>query len=350
MLMSAAMAARRRRRKGVRMSDEAAGPERADGGVPDEAVKALAARLRAVEGALDELLEHTSDLAHLVDADGRLVAVNRAWRQALGIGGDTPDAKGLEVFLPPERREAYREACGRVLADGAPVTLSATFRAWDGRLVEALGRLSRHERADGPIVCGLFHDVTAQRFQESRASHVATRDPLTSLANRAYFLQHLPLALARAKRQGTLVGVVALDLDHFRDLNAYFGHAGGDEALIAVGDRLKRSVRTEDLVARFGGDRFALVLERLHTAADATFVVERALATITTPLLTHTGEWVRPSASIGVALGDGSAEGVETLLRGAERAMVRAKRAGGERFIFAERDEMGDIGMADAIR
>ena len=186
------------------------------------------------------------------------------------------------------------------------------------------------------MVCGLFRDLTAQRFQDARLSHVATRDTLTSLANRAYLMQHLPLALARAKRQRTLVGIVLVDLDQFRNVNDSFGYASGDEALIAVGDWLKRSVRTEDLVARLDGDQFAVVLERLHTLADATFVVERALATITTPLLTHTDEWILPRASIGVALGDAADAGA-LLLHDAEGAMRAAKAAGGERFVFAER-------------
>ncbi len=311
------------------------------GGDRAATVTDLDARLHAMERALDDLLEYTSDLVHLVDATGGLVAVNRVWRQTLGIGGDTPDTRSIDRFLAPERRDAYHEACRQVLADGGTVTLAVTFRAWDGRSIEALGRLTRQERAVGPVVCGLFRDVTAQRFQDSRHSHVATRDPLTSLANRAYLLQHLPLALARAKRQKTLVGVVFVDLDEFRNVNDAFGYVGGDDALIAVGDRLKRSVRTEDLVARFDGDQFALVLERLHTIADATFVVERALATVTTPLLTHTDAWILPRASIGVALGDGGSDEVETLLRDAEAALRAAKRAGGERFVFAERVRQG---------
>jgi len=138
----------------------------------------------------------------------------------------------------------------------------------------------------------------------------------------------------RARRQRTLVGVVYIDLDSFRDINAQVGHTGGGHVLIAIGDRLKRCVRTEDLLARLDGDHFALVLERLHTDADAAFVVERILATSTTPLLLLTDEEVRPQASIGVAL---SADAdVRTLLRAAEEAMERAKRAGGESFVFAE--------------
>jgi diguanylate cyclase (GGDEF)-like protein len=129
--------------------------------------------------------------------------------------------------------------------------------------------------------------------------------------------------------------VVLVDLDAFRDINAAFGHAGGDEVLTAVADRLKRSVRTEDLAARFEADRFAIVLERLHTLADATLVVERTAAAIATPLLTYVGEWVRPTASLGVALGDGTVADSDALLRAAEGALAQAKRAGGERIVFA---------------
>lgn len=292
----------------------------------------VAAQLRATEAALRGVLDHTSDLAHRADATGQLIYVNRAWQQTLGGGGGT-----LDAFLAPSARAAYHEACRAALHTGAEVSLTTTFHSLNGQPIEVRGHLTRHPgSADEAVVCGLFQNITAREFHAERASHSATRDALTNLANRAYFAQHLPLALARARRQSTLVGVVYVDLDGFRDINAQVGHTGGDQVLIAIGDRLKRCVRTEDLLARLDSDHFALVLERLHTIADATFVVERILATITTPLLLPTDEEVRPQASIGVALSDDAGADVRALLRAAEEAMERAKRAGGESFAFAE--------------
>lgn len=179
---------------------------------------------------------------------------------------------------------------------GAAVPLTTTFHTVSGQSLEVRGQLTRHPSCEGEAtIRGLFQNITAQEFHAERVSHGATRDALTNLANRAYFAQHLPLALARARRQRTLVGVVYIDLDSFRDINTQVGHTGGGHVLIAIGDRLKRCVRTEDLLARLDGDHFALVLERLHTDADAAFVVERILATSTTPLLLPTDEEVRPA-------------------------------------------------------
>ncbi len=287
-----------------------------------------AERLQTTEAALRDVLEQVSDLVHLADAAGHLTYVNRAWQQTLGGGEGT-----LDTFLAPSARAAYHTACQTALRTGVRVPFMTTFHTRNGQPVEVRGQLTRHPSGG---VCGLFQNITAQDFRTERASHEATRDALTNLANPAYFAQHLPLALARARRQSTLVGVVYIDLDGFRDINAQVGHTGGDHVLIAIGDRLKRCVRTEDLLARLDSDHFALVLERLHTDADAAFVVERILATITTPLLLPTDEEVRPQASIGVALSDDAGADVRALLRAAEGAMGRAKRAGGESFAFAK--------------
>ncbi len=293
---------------------------------------AVEARLRATEAAVRGVLEHTSDLVHLADATGQLTYVNRAWQQTLGGGGGT-----LDAFLAPSARAAYHEACRAALHTGEARALTTTFHSRGGQPIEVRGHLTRHPGGtDEVVVCGLFQNITEREFHAERESHGATRDALTNLANRAYFAQHLPLALARARRQSTLVGVVYVDLDGFRDINAQIGHPGGDQVLIAIGDRLKRCVRTEDLLARLDSDHFALVLERLHTIDDATFVVERILATITTPLLLPTDEEVRPQASIGVALSADPGADVRALLRAAEGAMGHAKRAGGESFAFAE--------------
>ncbi len=291
-----------------------------------------AERLQTTEAALRDVLEQVSDLVHLADAAGPLTYVNRAWQQALGGGEGT-----LDTFLAPSARAAYHTACQTALSTGLRVPFMTTFHTRNGQPIEVRGHLTRHPgNTDEVVVCGLFQNITEREFHAERESHGATRDALTNLANRAYFAQHLPLALARARRQSTLVGVVYVDLDGFRDINAQVGHPGGDQVLIAIGDRLKRCVRTEDLLARLDSDHFALVLERLHTIDDATFVVERILATITTPLLLPTDEEVRPQASIGVALSDDPGADVRALLRAAEGAMGHAKRAGGESFAFAE--------------
>ncbi len=290
------------------------------------------ARLRATETALHSVLEHTSDLVHLVDATGQLRYANKAWQQTLGGSGGPIDA-----FLAPSARAAYHEACRATLSTGERNTLTTAFYSQAGQQVEVRGQLTRHPgNAGEATVCGLFQNVTAREFRDERASHGATRDALTNLANRSYFTQHLPLALARARRQRTLVGVVYIDLDNFRDLNAQIGHPAGDQVLIAIGDRLKRCVRDEDLLARLDGDHFALVLERLHTIDDATFVIERILATIATPLLLPTDEEVLPEASIGVALSDDANADTRALLRAAEAAMERVKRVDGKSFAFAE--------------
>jgi diguanylate cyclase (GGDEF)-like protein len=152
-----------------------------------------------------------------------------------------------------------------------------------------------------------------------RLRWLAFTDPLTGLANRALLNDRLDHALARGMRNGCDTTVLFIDMDEFKGLNDSLGHVAGDEILCAIGRAITTSVRPNDTVARFGGDEFVVVLEDARDADDA---VRRVLDAIARPLLVD-GEWVLPSASVGVATGNG-VPGAE-LLRMADRDLRRAK-------------------------
>ena len=107
-----------------------------------------------------------------------------------------------------------------------------------------------------------LRDITDRKLIEAKILRMARYDGLTGLANRAAFLERLNLALARARRSATLFAILYLDLDHFKDVNDTLGHPIGDSLLRAVADRLEHCVRETDLVARFGGDEFAVLRTR----------------------------------------------------------------------------------------
>lgn len=165
---------------------------------------------------------------------------------------------------------------------------------------------------------------------ESRLSHQAHHDPLTSLPNRLLFFEFLTLALARSRRYQSNVAVLFLDLDRFKVVNDSMGHDLGDDLLRQVALRLQSVVRPGDTVSRFGGDEFTILCEDLsapdakHQAVD---VAERLLEVIHRPF-TLAGDEVFLSASIGIALAGGLNERPESLLRDADAAMYRAKDRG----------------------
>jgi diguanylate cyclase (GGDEF)-like protein len=159
----------------------------------------------------------------------------------------------------------------------------------------------------------------------------ALHDPLTRLPNRTLLADRLTQALARAESSGARVAVLFCDLDQFKAVNDSFGHAAGDELLVAVGERLLGCVRPGDTAARFGGDEFAVLIEDADRV-DVTGVAERILRSLEDPFSVR-GKEVFLSGSIGIALGTTRDA---DLLRDADLAMYRAKRSGsGQHETFA---------------
>src|SRR6266403_1798175 len=159
----------------------------------------------------------------------------------------------------------------------------------------------------------------------------AFRDSLTSLPNRALFMDRLAHALTRAERAGTNLAVLFLDLDRFKILNETLGHEVGDRLLVEVGHRVAACLRPEDTVARLGGDEFGLLLEDTADLAGATAVAERVSTEIQRPFVVE-GRDVLISASIGIALTAGGSMQPDEVLHNADLAMYQAKAEGRGRY------------------
>src|SRR5438874_630831 len=180
-----------------------------------------------------------------------------------------------------------------------------------------------------------FADQVSVAMSDARtlatAQH-AFRDPVTGLPNRMAFLQRLERAVSRATA-GSRAYVLFLDLDRFKLVNDTLGHAAGDELLREIGRRLRGCLRSEDCLARFGGDEFAVLVE--DTSAETVRqLATRLLAELATPYRLS-GEDVRVGGSIGIAA---ATRGAHTgdVLREADTAMYRAKQAGGDRLVMFE--------------
>jgi len=165
-----------------------------------------------------------------------------------------------------------------------------------------------------------------RKRSESRLAFLALHDPLTGLANRVQFEERLARALERSERGQGRVGVMFLDLDHFKEVNDTLGHDAGDLLLKEVAQRLLSCVRSFEVVARQGGDEFVILLEDLRGADDATAVARRILTALAKPI--GLGLAQRPvHASIGIALSEPK-DTAEAITEKADRAMYRAKQSG----------------------
>ncbi|HEY0239862.1 MAG TPA: diguanylate cyclase [Friedmanniella sp.] len=159
-------------------------------------------------------------------------------------------------------------------------------------------------------------------------AHQAAHDSLTGLPNRAQVMYLMRGALSRAQRGGALVGLLFVDLDGFKQVNDTLGHAAGDEVLVTASRRMEACVRTGDVVARFGGDEFVVLLEPVDEEASAVAVAERLVAALAEPAVLDSGREVSIGASVGVAIAQDGALDPERVLMEADVAVYRAKVAG----------------------
>ncbi|MBA2277815.1 MAG: EAL domain-containing protein, partial [Chloroflexia bacterium] len=195
-----------------------------------------------------------------------------------------------------------------------------------------------------PSVGGIVingRDVTERKAFEEQLRYQAQHDPLTGLPNRTLFLDRLTRALGMPRPAGEAgVSVLFLDLDGFKVVNDSLGHAAGDCLLIAVADRLHMWLRDEDMIARFGGDEFAVLLDRATDAEAAVRLADRLVAALA-PLFIIEGVDAVVTTCIGVAVGDPALATPGDMLRAADVALYRAKAAGkGNVAVFdADRDE-----------
>ncbi len=229
--------------------------------------------------------------------------------------------------------EAQREL-SQLRQQSVEARATLTRLRWD--VVEATGPLAGSQsalliEANEELVAAAMHarsaaDACSLAFEE--LSRSAALDALTALPNRARLLVRFSGALAFAKRHGTRMALLFLDLNNFKEVNDAHGHAVGDEVLKLVAHRMASLVRDEDMVCRYGGDEFLILLTEVSQASDATLVADKLIAALDAPCCV--GQHVfRLSACIGICICPDDGDDMHALIECADAAMYRAKRQQG---------------------
>jgi len=290
----------------------------------------LRAERVAREGAerFRSLVQNSSDVLMVVESDGTVREATPSVERILGYAPEEVAGHRLEELAAADQAPKLRHFLTQVvLTPGSHALIELGLRHRDGGTVEvepvAVNLLA--DRSVGGIVLTL-RDIRERRQLEKRLVHMAFHDSLTGLANRVYFAEQLAHARTRARRHGSAVYAVYIDLDDFKRVNDELGHAAGDQVLVELARRLAAQAGDADTAARVGGDEFAVLLEAENEPAAARALAERLLAELGRPVRLG-GREVLVGASIGfAALRPHDSD--EDLLRHADFAMYHAKERG----------------------
>ena len=293
-------------------------------------LRTLARQLRRTRAALDMA---TDAVLVFVHPDLRLVDVNRAACVSLGYGQRELCSMRLADIAPQAADGPLGEAIARIVGEQVHfVSVVTVHRRKSGAefLVEACVR--RVEEKPRPAFVMVARHLCNGRRLDGRVPPTAFRDELTGLATRAWLESRLELAIDRKRRENRGFAIFFVDVDHFKRINDSWGHLRGDEILRAVAGRLTASVRPMDLVARYGGDEFIVLMDGVRDKCEVIQVARRISDRMKiTTANTHAcpeGQRITVTASIGVTMGSGSCRTASELIHRADRAMYRAKALG----------------------
>jgi diguanylate cyclase (GGDEF)-like protein/PAS domain S-box-containing protein len=283
---------------------------------------------------LTEIFEATHDIVGMADRDGQLLYINQAARRFFDFPdhGELDGLNLIDQFPPWIAKRMQDEIVPALERDGVWSGELALNRA-DERTVPVLAQFLLHsdEQGEFEFFSGVMRDISERKQFEEQLAHQATHDPLTGLPNRTLLLEKLRAALTRAHVRHTSVGVLFLDLDHFKVVNDSLGHGVGDRLLGEIAERLHRAVRPGDIIARFGGDEFVLLCQDLESEADVTQIARRVKDSISGSFKVDDAE-IYVGVSIGIAMSHAETTDAETLIRDADAAMYRAKDKGRARW------------------
>ncbi len=267
-----------------------------------------------------------------VSRSGQITFINPA--AATMLGWDVVDElDGLELLpdldVGPSAPPFVLAPAMRAIATRDTITSYDTrFQRKDGNFFDVAFTVSPIIEAEGPTGAVLvFRDITERKELEEQLARHAFHDVLTGLPNRRLFLDHLDHALRRSERSNERHAVLFADVDRFKVINDSLGHHAGDSLLIAISERIQSVLRPGDMLARFGGDEFTVLLEAVSAAEDAIVVAQRVLDKLREPISLPDGYEVVATVSIGIAL-TSQDKNRDDVLHDADVAMYQAKASG----------------------
>ncbi len=293
---------------------------------------------RSVIGLLlKDFEENTSDWLWETDENYRIKNASKRFVNVVDMTADELNGLNITEFANPPSEEfnltvsAFVESIRNNLTfrdKTIPVKLNGKQYWWS-----ITGKPTYDNNGQFIGFKGVCSDITVQRESEERVKFLAHNDALTGLVNRAWFTEQLNQYVSRLERYGTPFSVLYIDLDRFKAVNDSKGHPVGDKLLAEVGRRLKVEVRNVDILARIGGDEFAVIIDPSDYDNCEAVLSQRIIESMTEPFEID-GELICIGASIGIARAPVNGTRPDQILRNADLALYRAKEAGKGVFQF----------------
>jgi len=267
----------------------------------------------------------------------RIVAANPAALRSLGYTLEEVRELHFGDLFSAEKLDA-QALVGKLLDATSRVPVEMRQRCKDGSQRNVEANCYRLTLGEQQVLAVAVHDVTLRRAAETQLlerhqhlDHLAHHDQLTGLPNRLYLAAHLPGDIDEAKQAGSVLAVLFLDLDRFKHINDSRGHETGDKLLKTVAQRVRSTVRAQDVVVRMGGDEFVVILRGVQHTGQVNETAERINQALSAPMVVD-GRTLVTTVSIGVALYPHDGVDMGELLRHSDTAMYQAKDRGRNNF------------------
>ncbi len=328
---------------------DAAGEIYGVGGISTD-ISAIKAQQRQI--LLSESVFLCSDEAIIItDANMCIIRVNPAFSRMTGFSSEAVLGQSTRVLKSGRHSPTFYDNIGKALAQTGHWAGEINNRRADGSFFTVWSSINVVRDSEGQALhyISLQSDVTQLHEAQIALQRQASYDSLTGLPNRDLFGDRIAQLVAQSQRQHTLFALLFVDLDHFKEVNDTLGHQVGDILLRTVSDRLQHGVRSEDTVARMGGDEFVVLLPGTDRAG-ALALANNLLVRLREPLVLEGAGSYRPMASLGVAVFPEDGSVPDELLRSADMAMYRAKLTGRNRMLSYTADMGASTDLAFTIQ
>lgn len=298
--------------------------------------------VRESEARLDKFMQATVE-GILFHKDGITTDVNPPCCKLVGYTLEQMVGRHVLSFIADDERPKVKE----VMRQGREVRYETAVVHKDGTRIPVEFIVRTLERDGEKLRMTIVRDIRDRLANEARIQHLAHHDGLTGLLNRGAFMDRMALLMKHAERKGEMLALLFIDLDNFKRVNDSLGHLEGDQVLTTVSERLVGALRGSDLVGRFGGDEFVVLLTDLASRADIVVVLEALLSVVEVPVRAD-GRALSVTPSIGVAVFPDDGRQADELIQHADTAMYRAKARGRATYQFFE-SVLAETAYADLV-